>query len=149
MCVYKTLQAHLTSHPVLEVSIIKYILILKYSIFHIVYQKCLSSVKRNLDRDKWACGRMGPWLHAAPTMVGRLLSPPARALVQLEGFPQWAERAISQEDAGFAGTLAPRFSNAHWIMGPLLPGLAKSTGDNERPENLCSCHQSGHVCAHA
>lgn len=113
----------LTSHPVLEVSIIKYILILKYSIFHIVYQKCLSSVKRNLDRDKWACGRMGPWLHAAPTMVGRLLSPPARAPVQLEGFPQWAERAISQEDAGFAGTLAPRFSNAHWIMGPLLPGL--------------------------
>jgi hypothetical protein len=60
-----------------------------------------------------------------------------------------AERTILQEDAGFAGSPAPGFSSAHWIMGLLLPGLAKSTGDNERLADLCSCPKSEHVCAHA
>lgn len=61
---------------------------------------------------------MGPWLHAAPTMVGGLLSLPARAPVQLEGFPQWAERAISQADVGFAGTPGLHTSPTHtgsWV----------------------------------
>lgn len=40
VCGYKALQAHLSSRSALEVSITKYILILKYSMFHTVYQKC-------------------------------------------------------------------------------------------------------------
>lgn len=87
MCGYKPLQAHLTSHSVLQVSIIKYILILKYSIFHIMYQKCFCHLSKGIWTEKH--GRVLGWspgsrLHP-PWWVG--CSPPARAPAQLEGFP--------------------------------------------------------------
>lgn len=83
-------------------------------------------------------------LHTAPTMVvgcSALQPGPCSAGRVSTG----AEGTISQEDAGLAGPPAPGFSSVNWIMGPLLPGLAKSTGDNERLANLCSCPHSGHV----
>lgn len=80
-------------------------------------------------------------------MVGGLFSLPARVPAQLEGFPLGLQ---GQYPRKMLVSLGPgsRLLLAHWIMGPLLPGLAKSTGDNERLANLCSCPHSGHVCAY-
>lgn len=41
LCVAKILHPQLSSHSALEVNIIKYTLILKYSVFYSVYQKCV------------------------------------------------------------------------------------------------------------
>lgn len=46
-------------------------------------------------------------------------------------------KSVSSEEAGSTGALALDFSSACWITGQSPPGLAKSTGDNEKLAGAC------------